>query len=74
MSQMSQTQQASREKLVYLRQWVGNKVAVTLVNGGAQSGMLTNIVFDGTRLMYIMLDDAICLNFDHIVEVKLAAK
>jgi len=74
MSQMSQTQQGSREKLVYLRQWVGNKVAVTLVNGGVQQGVLTNIVFDGTRLMYIMLDDTICLNFDHIVEVKMTSK
>lgn len=74
MSQMSQTPQTSREKLVYLRQWVGSKVTVTLVNGSQASGLLTNIVFDGTRLMYVMLDDAICLNFDHVVEVKLGSK
>lgn len=74
MSQISQTPQAAREKLVYLRQWVGNKVSVTLVNGGVQGGMLTNIVFDGTRLMYIMLDDTTCVNFDHVIEVKLSGK
>lgn len=74
MSQISQTPQAQREKLVYLRQWVGTKVSVTLVNGSQQSGILTNIVFDGTRLMYIMLEDQICLNFDHIVEVRLSGK
>ena len=73
MSQMSPTQQ-QREKLIYLRQWVGSKVSITLINGAEQSGFLTNIVFDGTRLMYILLDDAICLNYDHIIEVKLINK
>ncbi len=71
MTQMSPTAQVAKEKLVYLRQWVGNKVAVKLVNGGGYAGVLTNIVFDGTRLMYIMIDDTICLNFDHVLEVKL---
>ncbi|GEM_PF-1130263 len=71
---MSHAQSPSRERLVYLRQWVGDKVAVGLANGGQQTGILTNIVFDGTRLMYIMLDDEICLNFEHIVEVRLLSK
>jgi hypothetical protein len=30
---------------------------------------LTNIVFDGTRLSYIMLDDKVLVNFDHVVEI-----
>lgn len=47
---------------------------VTTVTGNQTGGTLTNIVFDGTRLMYIMLDDITCLNFDHILEVKLAAR
>ncbi len=64
--------QAAREKLVYLRQWVGDRVNVTTVQGGASTGLLTNIVFDGTRLMYIMLDDVVCINFEHIVEIRLA--
>lgn len=68
---MTQTQ---RDKLIYLRQWVGEKVlAVTAVgtNQNNYTGRLTNIVFDGTRLMYILLDDQVCLNFDHIVEIRL---
>jgi len=63
--------QAPREKLIYLRQWVGDRVAVVTVNKGEFNGQLTNIVFDGTRLMYIMLDDQVCLNFDHIIEIRL---
>lgn len=74
MSQVSQPPQANRDKLVYLRQWVGNRVAATLSGGSLQTGVLTNIVFDGTRLMYVMLDDIICLNFDHIIELKLQSK
>lgn len=74
MSQMSQTPPAAREKLVYLRQWVGHKVSIVLTNGGVQTGLLTNIVFDGTRLMYVMLDDEICVNFEHVVEVRLLSK
>jgi hypothetical protein len=62
--------QAPREKLIYLRQWVGDKVSVITVNEGSYVGQLTNIVFDGTRLMYIMLDDQVCLNFEHIVEIR----
>lgn len=65
---MSQAPQ--REKLVYLRQWVGDKVSIITRNDGHYSGQLTNIVFDGTRLMYIMLDDQVCLNFEHIVEIR----
>ena len=62
--------QAPREKLIYLRQWVGDRVAVTTANQVNYTGQLTNIVFDGTRLMYIMLDDKLCLNFDHVVEIQ----
>ena len=62
--------QAPREKLIYLRQWVGDQVSVNTVNDGHFAGQLTNIVFDGTRLMYIMLDDQVCLNFEHIVEIR----
>lgn len=63
--------QAQREKLIYLRQWVGDKVAVVTHNGGNYNGVLTNIVFDGTRLMYIMLNDQICLNYEHVVEISI---
>ena len=63
--------QQHREKLVYLRQWVGEKVAVRTANDWSHQGQLTNIVFDGTRLMYIMVDDQVCVNFDHIVEIRL---
>ena len=65
---MTQTQ---RDKLIYLRQWVGEKVLVVSATQNNYTGRLTNIVFDGTRLMYILLDDQICLNFDHVVEVRL---
>ena len=65
------TQQTQREHLIYLRQWVSNRVSVATINNGAFEGQLTNIVFDGTRLMYIMLDDRICLNFEHIVEIRI---
>ncbi len=63
--------QAQRDKLIYLRQWVGEKVLAVTVNQSNFTGRLTNIVFDGTRLMYILLDDQICLNFDHIIEIRL---
>ena len=60
-----------RDKLVYLRQWVGEKVLAVTANSSNYTGRLTNIVFDGTRLMYIMLDEQTCLNFDHVVEIRL---
>ena len=69
---MTQSQPVpSKERLVYLRQWVGDKVSVVTTSDKRYSGQLTNIVFDGQRLMYIMLDDKTCLNFDHILEVTL---
>ncbi len=63
--------QIAKEKLVYLRQWVGERVVVMSVQDKNFTGTLTNIVFDGTRLMYIMIDDRICVNFDHIVEIRI---
>ena len=65
------TQQAQRDKLIYLRQWVGEKVQAVTVNSSNYTGKLTNIVFDNSRLMYVLLDDQICLNFDHVVEIRL---
>jgi hypothetical protein len=65
------TQTNQRDKLIYLRQWVGEKVLAVTETSSNYTGRLTNIVFDGTRLMYILLDDQICLNFDHIVEIRL---
>jgi hypothetical protein len=62
--------QTQRDKLIYLRQWVGEKVLAVTAQSN-YTGRLTNIVFDGTRLMYILLDDQICLNFDHVVEIRL---
>ncbi len=59
-----------KDKMVYLRQWVGEKVNVVTSEKWQYSGILSNIVFDGQRLMYIMLDDRQCLNFDHIVEIS----
>jgi small nuclear ribonucleoprotein (snRNP)-like protein len=59
-----------KERL-FLRQWIGEKVSVVTREQWKYSGQLTNIVFDGTRLMYITLDDKQCLNFDHIVEISL---
>jgi RNase P/RNase MRP subunit p29 len=67
---MSQ-QQIQRDKLVYLRQWVGDRVSIVTANALNYKGILTNIVFDGTRLMYIMLDEKICINYDHVIEVRL---
>ena len=61
--------QPNREK-IFLRQWVGEKVAVITREKWQYGGVLTNIVFDNTRLMYIMLDDQVCLNYDHIVEIR----
>ncbi|MBI4534362.1 MAG: hypothetical protein HY711_10500 [Candidatus Melainabacteria bacterium] len=63
------SQQQQKERLIYLRQWVGDKVGVVMENAVEHHGQLTNIVFDGTRLMYIMLDDKVCLNFDHVVQI-----
>jgi RNase P/RNase MRP subunit p29 len=60
----------SKERLVYLRQWVGERINVVTREKWQYSGILTNIVFDNTRLMYIMLDDKQCLNYDHIVEIS----
>jgi len=67
------TQTQRDNKLVYLRQWVGEKVVVNTSNQSSYTGRLTNIVFDGhsTRLMYILLDDQVCLNFDHVIEIRL---
>ena len=63
--------QQSNDKRVYLRQWVGHTVKVLTVLGGEYSGKLTNLAFEGqNRLMYIMLDDTLCLNFDQIVEIS----
>jgi hypothetical protein len=60
-----------KDKMVYLRQWVGEQVTVVTREKWQYSGTLSNIVFDeGKRLMYIMLDDKQCLNFDHIVEIS----
>jgi RNase P/RNase MRP subunit p29 len=64
-------QQINKEKLVYLRQWVGNKVFVLAIEDKQYTGILTNIVFDGTRLMYLMLDDRVCINYEYILEVRL---
>jgi len=60
----------NRDKLVYLRQWVGDKVLVKTSAQTSFAGVLTNIVFDGTRLSYIMLDDKVLVNFDHVVEIS----
>jgi RNase P/RNase MRP subunit p29 len=65
------TQVNQRDRLTYLREWVGEKVLVVTENQSNYTGRLTNIVFDDKRLMYIMLDDRICLNFDHVVEIRL---
>lgn len=65
------THAGGKEKLIYLRQWVGDKVNVITTGQAKYSGQLTNIVFDATRLMYIILDDKTCLNFDHILEISL---
>ena len=62
----------NRDKLVYLRQWVGAKVNAKSVGERDYNGILTNIVFDGTRLSYIMLDDRVLLNFEQVVEISLA--
>lgn len=56
---------------IYLRQWVQKKVLVQTDIQSQLSGLLTNIVFDEKRLMYIVLDDKSVINFDHIVEIRL---
>ena len=63
-------QYQGKDKLIYLRQWVGEKVNILTREKWQYEGVLTNIVFDNTRLMYIMLDDKQCLNFEHIVEIS----
>ena len=68
---MQEQRQIPREKLIYLRQWVGNKVSVRTADQAHLEGVLTNIVFDGSRLMYIMLDEKVCINFEHVIEVRL---
>ncbi len=59
------------ERPIYLRQWVGCKVSVITTIAEKRSGILSNIVFDEKRLMYIVLDDLSVINFDHIVEIRL---
>ncbi|MBX9686024.1 MAG: hypothetical protein K2X27_04940 [Candidatus Obscuribacterales bacterium] len=59
------------DKPIYLRQWVGQTVEVITAIQSKSSGVLSNIVFDEKRLMYIVLDDRMVLNFDHIVEIRL---
>lgn len=59
------------DKPIYLRQWIGRQVAVVTIIQTKHSGVLSNIVFDEKRLMYIVIDDRNILNFDHIVEVRL---
>lgn len=59
------------ERPIYLRQWVGRSVSVVTAIQSKISGVLSNIVFDEKRLMYIVLDDLSVLNFDHIVEIRL---
>lgn len=62
--------QPGKDRLIFLRAWVGEKVSVVTREKWQYAGILTNIVFDNNRLMYIMLDDQVCLNFDHIVEIR----
>lgn len=65
--------QASTDKRVYLRQWVGQNVKVVAAGELTYEGTLTNLAFEGqNRLMYIMLDDRTCINFDQIVEISLS--
>ncbi len=61
-----------KDKLVYLRQWVGDKVSVKTSVSTSYDGVLSNIVFDGTRLSYIMLDDKVLINFEQVVEISLS--
>lgn len=58
-------------KLVYLRDWVGHTITALTSAQQNVSGRLTNIAFDEKRLMYIVIDDQVILNFDHIIEVRL---
>ncbi len=58
-------------KLVYLRDWVGHTITALTAGHQNVSGKLTNIAFDEKRLMYIVIDDQVILNFDHIIEVRL---
>jgi hypothetical protein len=59
------------DRPIYLRAWIGRSVNVVTAIQTKHSGVLSNIVFDEKRLMYIVLDDRSVLNFDHIVEVRL---
>jgi RNase P/RNase MRP subunit p29 len=69
---MSEAVTSTTKERLFLRQWIGKKVSVVTGEHGNYGGHLTNIVFDGNRLMYIMLDDRQCLNFDHIIEITLS--
>lgn len=60
------------DKRVYLRQWVGLQVSIVTIGDRKYTGILTNLAFEGqNRLMYIMIDDKSCINFDHIIEISL---
>lgn len=65
---------SSAKERLFLRAWIGEKVSVVTREQWKYSGHLTNIAFDGNRLMYIMLDDKQCLNFDHIVEISVSVE
>ena len=65
--------QQNTDKRVYLRQWVGHQVRIVTTGQLTYHGKLTNIAFEGqNRLMYIMLDDKCCLNYDQIIEISVA--
>lgn len=67
------SQQQNTDKRIYLRQWVGQKVKVLTTGGQEYTGQLTNLAFEGqNRLMYIMLDDSRCINFDQIIEISVS--
>lgn len=70
---MEKSRQSNEEsgKLVYLRDWVGHTVTVLTTAHQNVNGKLTNIAFDKNRLMYIVIDDQVILNFDQIIEVRL---
>lgn len=58
-------------RLVYLRDWVGHTVSALTTGQQNVAGKLTNIAFDEKRLMYLVIDDQVILNFDHVIEVRL---
>ena len=64
---MNQAVDPRDKGLVYLRHWVGKEV-IAHTEKEEFSGKLTNIAFDDKRsLIYIMIDDSLCLNFNHVV-------